>query len=92
MLKVKKQTKMDEYYMERQEKLRNKQEIVNQITQPNCGTKIAQRPRRYKQKETKTNMSNTNPNNTRVHPGAPDKQPMSAYVCYIYIKKKTDMR
>ena len=32
MLKVKKQTKMDEYYMERQEKLRNKQEIVNQIT------------------------------------------------------------
>jgi hypothetical protein len=32
MLKVKKQTKMDEYYMERQEKLRNKQDIVNQIT------------------------------------------------------------
>jgi hypothetical protein len=32
MLKVKKQTKMDEYYMERQEKLCNKQEIVNQIT------------------------------------------------------------
>jgi hypothetical protein len=32
MLKVKKKTKMDEYYMERQEKLRNKQEIVNQIT------------------------------------------------------------